>query len=453
MLTQIERNGADKITLPEKMTHDEAINRLRADKELLTYGEQETTIEEVIHRFCFEGAYALAKAIEQLHGSSIAHDIQLPDGTVIHNKLIGVPISTTETVQVPWGPFHLADVEGEFETVQVVEKGMVVMKLVARVKRKYADKVKALADRTREIAEKESIYRGKAIMVKFRDKEGELEVVPPSFMDLSGDHTVIFSESVMREIKVNILVPIKYADRARQLKIPTKRGVLLVGTYGSGKTLTAHWMAKEATQKARTFIYIRDSSELGDALRLASLYGPAMIFGEDIDRVMFGLRTQAMDQVLNTVDGVDTKNLDILTVLTTNNLNMIHPAFLREGRMDTIIEIDKPDQAAADALVRHFGGKLIEKEVQLIRLVGLLQDRSPAFIREVVERSKLDKLLELGDEGDVETIRLTAQDLELAYHYHSKEREGVDDAMEEGDMIMQLTERLQERGINVRGLQ
>jgi hypothetical protein len=431
------------------MTHDEALTQISADKELQTYGEKEVTIEEVVHRFPFEAAYALSKAARELHGATIGHDIQLPDGSVIRNKLIGVPISATESVQVPWGPFHLPDIEGEFETQQLEENGMIVMKLVARVKRKYQEKVKKLADRTRELAEKESIYRGKAVMVQFRDNKGELDIVPPAFMDLSGDHTVIFSEDVMREIMVNILVPIKHAGLAKKLKIPTKRGVLLHGTYGSGKTLTARWMAKEATSAGRTFIYVKSAAELGDALRFASLYGPAMIFAEDIDRVMFGLRTEEMDTVLNTVDGVDSKNLDILTVLTTNNLNMIHPAFLREGRMDTIISIDRPDVRAAEALVRHFCGSLIDPKENLSRLATQLQNRSPAFIREVVERSKLEKILEL-DGGDPDTIKLTAQDLEIAFHRHTKERQGVDLAMQDGDMLMHLAEELDRRGMKLR---
>ncbi len=449
MQSQIDRNGTDRIVLPKEMTHDEAITRISADKEILTYGEKEVTIEEIIHRFPFEAAYALSKAIKEIHGVSIGHDIPLPMGGRIDTKLIGVPISAIESVQVPWGPFHLPDIEGEFQTHQTEENGMIVMKLSARVKRKYSDKIKRLADRTREIAEKESIYRGKAVMVQFRDKEGELAIVPPTFMDLSGDHTVIFSEDVMREIKVNILVPIKHAELVRKLKIPAKRGVLLSGGYGSGKTLTARWMAKEATSVGRTFIYVRNAAELDDALRFAQLYSPALIFGEDIDRVMFGLRTEEMDQVLNTVDGVDSKNFDIITVLTTNNLNMIHPAFLREGRMDTIIEIDRPDLQAAEALVRHFGGSLITPEERLNQLATQLQECSPAFIREVVERSKLEKILDL-DGGDPDTIKLTRQDLELAYHHHSHERQEVDAVMNDSDTIRELAERLRKRGINVK---
>ena len=162
----VHHNGVKHITLPEGMTHDDAINRIKADKEMSTYDEKEVTIEEVVRRFPFEAAYALTKAVKELHGQAIGHDKQLPDGRVVQNKLIGVPISATESVQVPWGPFHLPDVEGELETSFTEDNGMFVLLLTARVKRKYAATIQKLAERTREIVDKESIYRGKAVKVK-----------------------------------------------------------------------------------------------------------------------------------------------------------------------------------------------------------------------------------------------------------------------------------------------
>lgn len=67
--------------------------------------------------------------------------------------------------------------------------------------------------------------------------------------------------------------------------------------------------------------------------------------------------------------------------------------------------------------------------------------RTPAFIREVVERSKLE-LLHSSVEASDENLQLTAKDLELAFHNHSKEREGVEAAMRDGDMIRAALEKL-----------
>ncbi|MEX0632803.1 hypothetical protein M8494_14790 [Serratia ureilytica] len=45
-----------------------------------------------------------------------------------------------------------------------------------------------------------------------------------------------------------------------------------------------------------------------------------MIFCEDIDRAVSGERSVAMDDILNILDGIDTKANNIITVLTTNQL-------------------------------------------------------------------------------------------------------------------------------------
>ena len=208
MKNEVKTDGeGTSIVLPKGMDLDKAISLLQSEKEQHTYGDKEVTVDEIIKRFPFEAAYALKKAIDEIYTESVQHDVYLPDGSRIDAKLIGVPISLTETIQIPWGPFRIRGIEGEFETLQVEDNGLAVLCIRARIKRKYQDEVKKLAERTREIAEKESIYRGKSIKVQFRNETGELEVKPPSFMDLSGQHKVIFSKEVQRKIDTNLLIP------------------------------------------------------------------------------------------------------------------------------------------------------------------------------------------------------------------------------------------------------
>lgn len=443
MRVEVLEGEAGKIVLPAGMTLEQAQSALTAEHDLRTYDERVVTITETIERFPFEAAYALKLAADELHGASIQFDKRLADGSVIPARLIGVPISPTETMQVPWGPFTLPDIEGDFETTQVAKNGMVVMQLVAKVKRRYKERVEQLVARTRVIADEKSIYRGKAIKVKFFNDKGELEVAPPEFMDLSGRFEPIFSEQVQHEVDVNLLFPIRHHARAARLKVPKKRGILFWGTYGSGKTLTAYMTAKVATEASFTFIYIKDASELPEALQLARLYAPAIVFGEDIDRVVFGDRTKDMDEVLNTVDGVDSKDANVITVLTTNNLELIHPAFLREGRTDAIIKIDEPDDGAIEKLVRTFAGDLLPATVNLRELRNELRGHTPAFIREVVERSKLELLTsELPDDA----LRISGQDLLIAFHHHSTERGDLDLRMNEVDKMLRIVREIENSG-------
>ncbi len=443
MPTKIRRDGeAGTILLPEGMTWDQARKAIDTQQELDNYGEKQISIVEIIDRFPFEAAYALKKAAEELFGTSLHHD-KVEHDSIVRAELIGVPVSVTEIVQVPWGPFHLPDIEGELETKFHEENGRVIMAIQARVKHKYRDAIAKLAARTREIGEKESIYRGKAIRVHFRGESGKLDMIPPTFMEISSGHRPIFGERVTHEINKHLLLPIRQADKMRQLKLPAKRGILLSGTYGCGKTLTAYMVAKEAVEAGRTFIYVQDASELMDALRFAASYQPALVFVEDVDRIVFGKRNSKTDALLNTVDGVDTKDVDIISVITTNNIELIHPAFLRHGRVDKIIAIDELDVYAVEALIRHFAGDLLDEKTAIRQLAAKLTDRTAAFVREIVENAKLEALSNNQD-GE---IHLTTQDLEIAFHNIKEEREHVMMYTTEVQRLQYMVEELQAAGV------
>ena len=140
-----------------------------------------------------------------------------------------------------------------------------------------------------------------------------------------------------------------------------KRGVLLGGKYGTGKTLAATVAARLAQDNGITYVYTPRADELGDAIAFAKQYqSPAcVVFCEDIDRQVTGQRTVAMDDILNILDGVDTKTDNIITVLTTNHLDNVNQAMLRPGRLDAIINVETPDAYTAERLVRHYGGEAI----------------------------------------------------------------------------------------------
>ena len=86
---------------------------------------------------------------------------------------------------------------------------------------------------------------------------------------------------------------------------------------------------------------------LKDALRAAAMYAPAVIFAEDIDKAMEGERSTQMNDILNTLDGIDTKNNPVITILTSNHLENINKAFLRAGRIDSLIQMGPLDAEQA----------------------------------------------------------------------------------------------------------
>ena len=98
---------------------------------------------------------------------------------------------------------------------------------------------------------------------------------------------------------------------------------------------------------------------------------------------------QRGNDLLNTIDGVLTKNAQVITVLTTNHVERLDRAMLRPGRLDAVITVKAPEAEAVQRLVRLYGRGLVDANEDLGAVREALAGNIPATIREVVERSKL----------------------------------------------------------------
>ena len=382
-----------KIVLPEDLAITDAIDVL---KRKAVEEEEFVNTRERIMVFPWDGALALRKAIEKQFG------VALQNSGFFGAQQFAVESGVNETIQVPWGSFSLPGVEGEVACSADFYDERLVFEVRAQVKRKHEKVIQNLIRLTREIAGQESIYRGKAFKMKFR-KNGDIDkMAQPRFMELSNVESAIFSDELQREIDTNILAPIRYSEVVRKAGTPLKRGALLAGKFGVGKTLLAQNTAREATKNGWTFLYCEDVSELADAIQFAQAYQPCVIFVEDIDRVTSGSRNGNMNEILNTLDGIGTKGSEIFTIMTTNSVETINPAVLRPGRVDVLLFVDPPDEAAVTKLIRTYGRNLIAKNADLTEVGTLLKGRIPAEIREVVERAKLNSIARnKGVEGQV----------------------------------------------------
>jgi transitional endoplasmic reticulum ATPase len=89
---------------------------------------------------------------------------------------------------------------------------------------------------------------------------------------------------------------------------------------------------------------------------------------------------------------VDSKDSEIILVLTTNEVENIHQGMLRPGRLDAVIAVERPDAEAVTRLMRLYGRGLIDETEDLTRIGMELAGSTPAVVREVVERAKLTAL-------------------------------------------------------------
>jgi len=383
-------NQGDRLILPKSMSLEDA-NKfiLRKIKE----SETPVSIREEVECYPLDGAYALMQVMKQIFGWATAIPTPGFFGPT-PPKMINLEIDHGVHTQVLWGQFQVPGIEGAIATGADQKNGRPIFILAGTVKQKYKPVIKKIADAVREYVKTNSVYRGKAIRLSTTE-DGSFDADnAPTFIDLKrvNPEELVFSDHVMDQIETNIFTPIEYTDECRQAGIPLKRGVLLEGKYGTGKTLTAFVAATKCVNKTEnkwTFIYLDRVAAIREALEFAKLYGPAVIFAEDIDRAMAGGRSIKVDDVLNKIDGVDTKGTDVLVILTTNHVENINKAMMRPGRLDAVITVEAPDAVAVQKLIRLYSRDLMAKDADLTEVGTLLNGQIPAVIREAVERSKL----------------------------------------------------------------
>lgn len=207
-----------------------------------------------------------------------------------------------------------------------------------------------------------------------------------TFKDVAGARE---AKEELVEVVEFLSNPKRFADMGA--KIP--KGVLLMGSPGTGKTLLAKAVAGEAnvpflhmsgSEFVEMFVGV-GASRVRDLFKRAKKEAPAIVFIDEIDAVGrrrgAGLggshdeREQTLNQILVEMDGFE-PNLGVIVIAATNRPDVLDPALLRPGRFDRRVVIDLPDiQDREEILEVHAKGKPLAKDVSLRKIA----ERTPGF--------------------------------------------------------------------------
>lgn len=402
------------ITLPAGM---DEIKAIRALSEKVKEAETDVAISELIDAWPLDGAVAFQQVLKDKYGW--AKMIPTPGffGPTPPAQ-IGVRINAEgDTVQTSWGRLTLPNIEGYLETGFAEVNGEYKFRIGGCVKRKNEKHVAEIAKSVREHVLKHSIYKFKAVKIDFRDEDGERKQFnpgdSPEFIAIDPEKLddVVYPKEIEGVVQMTLFNPIIYKDAARLMGTPLKRGTLLEGPYGTGKTLTAYQLAAHGMKNGWTFVYLMDVRDLDLAMKFAQNYAPAIVFAEDIDQVArMGQRDKSeVNRLTNVLDGIDSKGKEIYTVFTTNFKNSIDPVFIRPGRIDSVVSLQPPDTEAAIRLTRKYGrtaskdsildASLTDEQIGEAMKPLVEMSANAAFIREAVERAKLSALPEFAKTG------------------------------------------------------
>jgi len=207
-----------------------------------------------------------------------------------------------------------------------------------------------------------------------------------TFKDVAG---VKEAKAELAEVVEFLRSPKKFSEVGAR----TPRGVLLLGSPGTGKTLLARAVAGEASvpffsisgsEFVEMFVGV-GASRVRDLFQKAKKSAPCIVFIDEIDAVGrrrgAGLggshdeREQTLNQILVEMDGFD-PNTNVIVIAATNRPDVLDPALLRPGRFDRRVILDEPNLADREAILKvHSKQKPLGKEVSLKRAA----ERTPGF--------------------------------------------------------------------------
>ena len=199
----------------------------------------------------------------------------------------------------------------------------------------------------------------------------------------------------MKRIERQTLGFARHSAKLLEMGRHLKRGLLLHGAPGTGKTLTAMYLASHMKERTILMLTGRGLGLIERSCAMARALQPAIVILEDVDLVAEE-RTRAtasctalLFELLNQMDGL-AEDADILFLLTTNRPDILEPALAsRPGRIDQAIEVPLPDDSCRRRLFELYGRGLKLRLARPEDFIARTQGASAAFIKELLRKAAL----------------------------------------------------------------
>ncbi len=236
--------------------------------------------------------------------------------------------------------------------------------------------------------------------MKSTAKKYEKEKVSVTFDDVAG------VENAKIEL-YEVVDFLKNPDKYKKIGAKIPRGILLMGSPGTGKTLLAKAVAGEAevpffsisgSEFVEMFVGV-GAARVRDLFKKAKKEAPAIIFIDEIDSVGRARgagvggghdeKEQTLNQILAEMDGFETDE-QVVVIAATNRPDVLDFALLRPGRFDRKITLTLPDVHAREKILNiHIRKVRVDDSVDLEKLAKISIGFSGADLANLVNEAAM----------------------------------------------------------------
>jgi AAA+ superfamily predicted ATPase len=204
---------------------------------------------------------------------------------------------------------------------------------------------------------------------------------------------VILPETLLERIERQTFVFAEHAEALLAAGRSLKRGLLLFGPPGIGKTLTVMYLVGRMPGRTVILTTGRGMGMIQAVGQMARVLSPAMVVLEDVDLIAqergqpFQQTGPLLFELLNEMDGLS-DDCDVIFVLTTNRADILEPALAaRPGRIDLAVELPLPDADGRRRLFDLYARGLELHDVDVEGLIAHTEGASPAYIKELLRKA------------------------------------------------------------------
>ena len=236
-------------------------------------------------------------------------------------------------------------------------------------------------------------------------------------------------EKAKEKLRELVELPLLRPDLFEKAGIKPSKGILLTGPPGTGKTLLAKAVANESQAN---FISVKgpelvskwvgeSEKHIREIFKKARQVAPSIIFFDEFDSIsklrgssLSDSTEKIVNQLLTELDGIEELE-KVVIIAATNRKDLIDPALIRPGRIDSIIELEIPDKKTREEIFKIHTKKMpISKDVNIKNYIEKTEGWNGAELQSLCREAGMKAIKKSYKEKGKE-FKISKEDFESAF--------------------------------------